>query len=229
MAATTYFTPALFKFLRDLRENNNRDWFKANKSRYEDHVKDPSLRFISDFGDHLRKISPHFNADPRPVGGSLFRIYRDVRFAKDKSPYKTAVGIQFRHKAGKDAHAPGFYLHLAPGEVFAAAGMWHPDSGSLKGIRDGLVADPARWRRVVRSKAFKEGFALGGDSLKRPPRGYDPEHALVEDLKRKDFIASKKLTQKEVTTADFPKRLAELYRQNGALVKFLCEAVGVDY
>ena len=217
MAATTYFTPALFKFLRDLRENNNRDWFKANKSRYEDQVKDPALRFISDFGDHLRRISPHFNADPRPVGGSLFRIYRDVRFSKDKSPYKTAVGIQFRHKAGKDAHAPGFYLHLEPGEIFAAAGMWHPDSGSLKQIRDALVDDPSRWKRVM------------AESLKRPPRGYDPEHPLIEDLKRKDFICHKKLTQKEATSADFPKRLAAHYRQTAPLVKFLCEAVGVDY
>lgn len=228
MAATTYFTPALFKFLRDLRENNNRDWFNANKSRYEDQVKDPSLRFISDFGDHLRKISPNFNADPRPVGGSLFRIYRDVRFAKDKSPYKTAVGIQFRHKKGKDAHAPGFYLHLEPGEIFAAAGMWHPDGGSLKQIRDALVEDPARWKRVKAGKGLKE-FEFGGDSLKRPPKGYDPEHPLVEDLKRKDFMCHTRLTQKAVTEADFPKRLAGLYRQTGPLVRLLCDAVGVEY
>ncbi len=229
MVEPTYFNPALFKFLRELRENNNRDWFKANKTRYEESVKDPALRFISDFGSHLAKISPHFNADPRPVGGSLFRIYRDVRFSKDKSPYKTAVGIQFRHRAGRDAHAPGFYLHLEPGEIFAAAGLWHPDGPSLKGIRDAIVAEPARWRRVLRSKAFQEGFDLGGDSLKRPPRGYEPEHPLVEDLKRKDFIVHTRLTQKDVTSAGFPKRLAGRYKTTAPLVRFLCDAVGADF
>jgi uncharacterized protein (TIGR02453 family) len=152
-----------------------------------------------------------------------------VRFSKNKDPYKTAVGIQFRHKKGKDAHAPGFYLHLAPGEVFAAAGLWHPDSPSLKGIRDALVANPTRWKRILGGKAFKDGFELHGESLKRPPRGYDPEHPLVEDLKRKDFIVSKKLTQKAATQADFPKVLAAHYRQTAPLVKFLCEAVGVEF
>ncbi len=224
-----YFTPALFKFLRELRANNNRDWFQANKGRYEASVKDPALHFISEFGPHLAKISPHFSADPRPVGGSLFRIYRDVRFSKDKSPYKTAVGIQFRHKTGRDAHAPGFYLHLEPGEVFAAAGMWHPDGPSLKAIRDAIVADPARWKRVLGRKTFKEGFELGGDSLKRPPRGYDPEHPLVDDLRRKDFIAYTGLTQKEVTGAGFPQALAGRYRQTSAFVSFLCDAVGADF
>ena len=229
MPDSAHFTPALFKFLRDLRANNNREWFNANKSRYEASVKDPALEFISDFGDHLAKISPHFSADPRPVGGSLFRIYRDVRFSKDKSPYKTAVGIQFRHKAGRDVHAPGFYLHLEPGEIFAAAGLWHPDGPSLKAIRDALVADPARWQRLVRSKAFREGFELGGDSLKRAPRGYDPEHPLVEDLKRKDFIAYTRLTQKDVTSPGLPRRLAGRFRRVAPFVRFLCEAVGADF
>ncbi len=227
--ATSYFTPKFFKFLRDLRENNNREWFNDHKSRYEDDVKDPALRFISDFGPHLEKISRHFTADPRPVGGSMFRIYRDVRFSKNKAPYKTAVGIQFRHRAGRDAHAPGFYLHLGPGEIFAAAGLWHPDGPTLKAIRDGLVADPAGWKRIMSGKAFRSGFELGGDSLKRPPKGYDPEHPLIDDLKRKDFIAHTPLTQKVVTDAGLPGRLAGHFRQLAPMVRFLCDAVGVDY
>ena len=88
MTPRAHFSPALFKFLRDLRANNDRDWFQANKERYEDKLRHPAQQFISDFGPRLAKISPHFNADPRPVGGSLFRIYRDVRFSKDKSPTK---------------------------------------------------------------------------------------------------------------------------------------------
>jgi uncharacterized protein (TIGR02453 family) len=229
MSGEVYFKPAFFKFLRDLRTNNNRDWFNANKGRYEGQVKDPALRFISDFGTPLAKISKHFSADPRPVGGSMFRIYRDVRFSKNKAPYKTAVGIQFRHKAGKDAHAPGFYLHLEPGEIFAAAGLWRPDSPSLKGIRDAIVADAPRWRRIRNGKALRDGFEFGGDALKRPPKGYDPEHPLVEDLKRKDFICHTKLLQKDVTGADFDRRLAGLYRQTVPLMRFLSEAVGVDF
>jgi uncharacterized protein (TIGR02453 family) len=126
--AERYFTPSLFTFLRELAENNNREWFQDNKSRYEQHVKDPALRLIADFGPRLKKISPHFRADPRAVGGSLFRIHRDTRFSKDKSPYKTHTGIQFRHELGKDAYAPGFYLHLEPGQVFCGVGSWHSGS-----------------------------------------------------------------------------------------------------
>lgn len=229
MPDPSYFKPALFKFLRDLRENNNRDWFNANKSRYESSVKDPALRFISDFGEQLEKLSPHFKADPRPVGGSLFRIYRDVRFSKNKAPYKTAVGIQFRHKRGKDAHAPGFYLHLEPGELFAAAGMWHPDSASLKSIREAISTDTKGWKSALSGKAFKSNFEFGGESLKRPPKGFDPDHPLIETLKRKDFIVHTRLTQKEATSAGFERRVAGLFRQTAPLVRFLCTAVGAEY
>lgn len=229
MTPRAHFSPALFKFLRDLRANNDRDWFQANKERYEDKLRHPAQQFISDFGPRLAKISPHFNADPRPVGGSLFRIYRDVRFSKDKSPYKTHTGIQFRHKAGKDAHAPGFYLHLEPGQVFMGAGIWHPDGPSLKKIRDHLVADPAAWKRAVNGKRFRELFELSGDSLKRPPRGYDPDHPLIEDLKRKDFIAVTRLKQGDVTRTDFIDHFTRLCRAGKPLMRYLCDAVGVPF
>ena len=104
----------------------------------------------------LEKISPHFRADARPSGGSLFRIYRDTRFSKDKSPYKTNVGIHFRHERAKDAHAPGFYLHIGPDEVFAGGGMWHPDTQAATRIREAIVADPDRWRRATRTRRLRE-------------------------------------------------------------------------
>ena len=229
MTPRAHFSPALFKFLRDLRANNDRDWFQANKERYEDKLRHPAQQFISDFGPRLAKISPHFNADPRPVGGSLFRIYRDVRFSKDKSPYKTHTGIQFRHKAGKNAHAPGFYLHLEPGQVFVGAGIWHPDGASLKKIRDHLVADPAAWKRAVNGKRFREIFELSGDSLKRPPRGYDADHPLIEDLKRKDFIAVTRLKQGDVIRPDFIDHFTRLCRAGKPLMSYLCDAVGVPF
>ena len=127
-----HFGRTFFEFLEDLKANNNSEWFKANKERYIDEVRTPLQQFVLDFAPHLKKISPHFVADPRPVGGSIFRIYRDIRFSKDKTPYKTHAAAQFRHKGGKDVHAPGFYLHLAPGEVFAGFGIWRPDSPSLE-------------------------------------------------------------------------------------------------
>ena len=94
-------------------------------------MRDALVQFVSDFGDRLREISPHMVADPRLSGGSIFRIYRDVRFSKDKSPYKTNAGMHFRHEVGREVHGPGLYLHLQPGQVFAAAGIWRPNSGTI--------------------------------------------------------------------------------------------------
>ena len=224
-----YFTPATFKFLRDLAANNNREWFTENKSRYESAVREPALRFIGDFGPVLSRISPHFRANPRPNGGSLFRIHRDTRFSKDKSPYKTYTGIQFRHETARDAHAPGFYLHLQPGQVFMGCGIWHPDSPTLKKIREAIDEDGAGWKRAKNGKRFRDQFELWGDSLVRAPKGYDPEHPLIEDLRRKDFIAGTKLTQKAVTGTDFLEQFGALCRAAAPYQRWLCKAVGVAY
>lgn len=229
MATATFFTRGTFDFLRDLAANNNREWFKANRDRYERDLRKPALDFIMAFGSPLSGISKHYVADPRPVGGSLFRIHRDTRFSKDKSPYKTAVGIQFRHLRAKDVHAPGFYLHVAPGECFIGLGIWHPDSATLKKIREALVDAPPRWRRVVNGKRFRDHFELGGDALVRPPRGFDPEHPLIEDLKRKDFIASKRLPQTTVAGADFLDHFTGLCKAGSPFVRYLCGAVGLQY
>jgi uncharacterized protein (TIGR02453 family) len=223
-----YFTKATFQFLTDLAANNDRDWFKAHKDRYEDAVREPARRFIVDFAPSLKTISPHFRADPRSVGGSLFRIYRDTRFSKDKSPFKTYTGIQFRHDSGKDAHAPGFYLHLEPGSVFVGVGTWHPDSGALRRIRERLLEDGPGWERAI-GEPFRSTFELSGDSLVRAPRGFDPEHSLVEDLKRKDFIGVAPLSESRVIRRDFPERFAEMCRTGAPLVKYLCRALEVPF
>ena len=225
VAGRKYFTKATFKFLRDLKANNNRDWFAENKHRYEGDLKDPALRFIEDFAPELKKLSPHFMATPR----SLFRIYRDTRFSKDKAPYKTAAGIHFRHDQSKDAHAPGFYFHVAPGEVFVALGIWHPDSGALRSIREHIVENGADWKRASRSKKFRATFALEGDSLKRAPKGFDPEHPLIEDLRRKDFIGVNSVTQAYATDPDLPKALASSFRDGLPLMRFLCDALSVPF
>ena len=229
MAGTVYFTPTFFKFLRDLKKNNNREWFQDNKERFEADVRDPLLRFIEDFGPHLAKLSPHLVADPRKNGGSMFRIYRDTRFSKNKTPYKTHAAAQFRHERAKDAHVPGFYLHLEPGSVFAATGTWRPDTASAKKIRDAIVAKPAAWKRATGGKAIRALCTFNGESLKRPPRGYDPEHPLIEDLKRKDFIAVANFSQADAGSADFMAQFNKFCRAVGPYTSFLTEAVDLTY
>src|SRR5215212_9736689 len=187
---TASFDPELFDFLRELAHNNDRDWFNANKPRYEAHVLEPALAFIEDFGYRLHEISPHFRADTRKTGGSLFRIYRDTRFSKDKTPYKTNTGMHFRHERAKDAHAPGFYLHLAPGEVFAGGGIWHPDTTTATKIRHAIVAQPDRWRAATREPPFSDALDIGGDNemLKRVPSGLPVDHEFADDLRRRDYF-----------------------------------------
>jgi uncharacterized protein (TIGR02453 family) len=223
------FGPGLFSFLTDLRANNNREWFAANKRRYEEQLLEPALAFIEAFAPRLEKISPHFRADPRPSGGSLFRIYRDTRFSKDKTPYKTNLGIHFRHDRARDAHAPGYYLHIGPDEVFAGGGIWHPATEAATSIREAIVANPARWRRATRTGVLAKHLRLGGDSLKRVPPWADPEHRFADDLKRKDFFASGRLAESDIIAPGFVDEYARLCRAAGPLMHFLCDALAVPY
>lgn len=229
MRPSPAFSADLFAFLRDLSRNNRREWFAARKTRYEDSVKLPALRFITEVGPPLARIAPSFLADPRPVGGSLFRIYRDTRFGGDKTPYKTHVGIQFRHKAGKDAHAPCYYLHLEPRGCFVAVGIWHPDTPTLAMVRRAIVADPQGWKKARDDRRFRASFDLSGDSLARPPRGFDPDHPLIDDLKRKDYIAVTSLTEREVIHAGFLDRFIGLCRDGAPFARYLCKATGVPF
>jgi uncharacterized protein (TIGR02453 family) len=229
MPRKKHFNMEFFDFLKELKQNNTREWFQANKERYRSVVQEPLLRFISDFSEPLHDISPEFVADPRPSGGSMFRIYRDVRFAKDKSPYKTHAAAQFRHRAGRDAHAPGFYLHLEPGNVFVGAGSWHPGREALESIRTAIAEDPGRWRSILEDQRFSKRHELVGDSLKRPPRGFDPEHAAIEELKRKDFISIENFSQTKACSVGFIDVVAESFEIASPLVRFLTEAVGQPF
>lgn len=225
----SHFAPAAFAFLRELAANNDREWFRDNKTRYEQDVRDPALRFVADFAPRLKKISPRFRADPRANGGSLFRIYRDVRFSKDKRPYKTHAGIHFRHEAGKDAHAPGFYLHMEPNRCFAACGMWRPATAPLRKIRESIVGNPEGWRRATGDNNFLQSFTLSGDSLTRAPRGFDPRHPLVEDLRRKDFIGVADLSEEAVVEQSFLDDFATLCASAAPFQRWLCGAVDAPF
>lgn len=223
--AEALITPRTFKFLRDLAKNNQREWFNANKQRYIDEVRDPLLILVAQLASPLAKISRLIVADPRPVGGSLFRIYRDTRFSKDKSPYKTHAGLYFGARA-QGIFGAGYYLHLEPRHVFMASGLWHPDAVRLKKIRDAIAAKPKAWQKVVRAVELDES---DDGRLKRPPQGYDPEHPCIEDLKRKSFTASTTFTEAQACAADFPKRFIKACEQKVPLAEFLTTAVGLRW
>lgn len=221
-------TSDLFRFLEELKANNDRIWFKSNQARFEQTVREPLLAFIAAFEEPLANISPSMLAIAKKSGGSMFRIYRDTRFSKDKSPYKTWAAVQFRHEAGRDAHAPCYYLHLAPGDVFVGAGIWHPDRAALDAIRVLIDEKPAKWVKA-RDAVLLAGWDLEGDALKRIPRGYDAEHPLADDLRRKDFIAVRRLSEQDVIQSGFLQRYTDLCREPIELMKFLTEALGLPF
>lgn len=223
------FTLSAIEFLTELRDNNNRDWFNANKTCYEEDVLDVALRFIQSMQAPLEEIAPRFTAIPKRMGGSLMRVYRDTRFSKDKIPYKTNIGIQFRHEQARDVHAPGYYVHIDPDEVFLGAGMWRPASDALKGIRDKISDKPTAWERARDDKDFARHFQLGGATLTRPPRGFDKEHPQIEDIKRKDFIAIKNMTIKDALSPKFQRNVETAFRAADPYMRFLCKAVNVQF
>ena len=229
MTSSTHFTLALFEFLSELADNNNREWFQDNKARYERDVRDALVQFVADFGEKLREISPHMVADPRLSGGSVFRIYRDVRFSKDKSPYKTNAGVHFRHEVGREVHGPGLYLHLQPGFLFAGAGIWRPNSATVGKIRGSIVANPDRWKSIVNNEEFISMYELEGESLKRPPRGIDPDHPLIDQLKLKSFVATTNFTEEDACSPDFIDVYANACEIASPFTGFLTTAVGLDW
>jgi len=223
-----YITPALFEFLTDLSTNNNRPWFADNKHRYENHIKKPLLQFIRDFAPLLSPISQHCRAEPK-WGQSLFKIHRDTRFTKDKTPFKTFVGIRFRHTAGTEREAPAFYLHLSLDECFAAAGIWKPSTQTLNMIRQAIVDDPSHW--IDLKESLRPEFELWnfGDNLKVNPRGFGYHPDCSEDIRRKHFSIHTPLSHELVLHPYFPGELATLYHRGAPMMRFLSEALGLPW
>lgn len=229
--STRYFTPAVFGFLRELAANNHKTWWNDNKQRYIETIREPALDFIADFGARLEKISPHFTADTRINGGSLMRPYRDMRFSNGV-PYKTNVGIQFRHESGKDVHAPGFYVHLEPSESFGGVGLWRPETKVAKAIRQAINDDPGEWRKAAHSERFTGIWRIGGhdeDRLKRIPKELDRDHPFPDDLRLRSFTAGTRLSQRLVTSSSFGDELLGMFDDAGRYTRFLCQAIGVPY
>ena len=217
-----------FDFFNELKDNNNREWFTENKPRFKASVQEPLSAMVEAIAPHLKKVSKHFVADPRLNGGSVFRIYKDVRFSKDKTPYKTHGAIQLRHALGKDAHAPGFYIHLATDEIFYGGGIWHPPSPHLLKIRETIRDKGPAWKKATTSAVFEKRFGeLRGDGLTRPPRGFDGEHPLINDIKRKSFFAMAETKPATAKKAAFIDDVAAAMKDAKPMMKFLCDALGV--
>jgi uncharacterized protein (TIGR02453 family) len=227
--AEQYFSAATFKFQRDLARNNNRTWFAANRKRYEDVLRDPFLRLIEDMQAPLAKISPHLRADPKPSGGSLFRIHRDTRFRNDKTPYKTWAGARFGHERRREVEAPSFYLHIQPRDSFAGGGLWHPEPPTLKKIREFLADNPAAWKKAVHGRKFRERFEFWGESLSRPPRGFDPGHELIEDIKRRNFAAGAAIPDAIVTSDELLPVVVDTFRRIAPMIDYLCAALELEF
>jgi uncharacterized protein (TIGR02453 family) len=219
---TAHLSRDLFRFLGELRRHNNREWFNANKDRYLAEVRDPLLAFVTAVAPGLRAISPRIVTDPRPTRGSLLRIYRDTRFSRDKTPYKTNAALSFR--IGARNEAPGYYLHLEPGDVFMGVGLWRPSPDALGAIREAIVKDSKGW-----SHARRSGLSHGEATLKRVPRGFDPDHPLATDLKRLSFTTGVRFTERQACAPDFPAHFVTACRRHTPLMRFLARALGLAF
>lgn len=223
------FPKDLFAFFEELKENNNREWFNANKPRYLESVVEPMGNYIRSIAPLLQRISPHYRADPKPHGGSMFRIYRDTRFSKDKTPYKTHAACHFRHLAHGDAHAPGFYMHLESAQVMFGGGIWRPSSKHLGLIREFIADNPSAWGKLSDSTAVRKLGGIQGDQLKRPPRGYDPGARHIEDLKRKSFYLMHDAEPELALSPDLVTESARVFRVAGKLNRFVCDALELPF
>ena len=220
-----HFTPGFFKFLRDLKRHNDREWFAANRERYVAEVEAPVQQFITEFAPRLRAMSRAYVADARRAGGSMFRIYRDTRFSADKSPFKTWVAARFAHEARRKTDSvPAFYLHLAPKESYGGGGVYHIEMPALTRVRQHIVDAPRAWAAVRTS-----GLAIDGESLKRPPAGFDPAHKFIEDLKRKNLYTLTDFTETDVVSAGFLDKYTAACEQAAPLIEFLTKALGLRW
>ena len=173
------FPKDFFAFFRELAANNERTWFEANKPRFRDSVQAPMSDFITAMAPRLAKVSKHFTADPRPNGGSMFRIYRDVRFAKDKRPYKEHAACHFRHALGKDVHAPGFYMHVSPTETHFGGGLWMPPPDALRQLTKNEIELFKRW--IEQGGQWQGHWAYIKPDRPAPPP-MDDDHGFVRAL-----------------------------------------------
>ena len=227
---STYFSDASFKFLRALAQNNDKTWFNEHKQHYEDHVRQPFLRLLTDLQPDLAQVSEHFRSDPKTVGGSLFRIYRDARFSNDKSPYKPWQGARLFHERRKQVAAPSFYVHLQPGQCFVGAGLWHPEPPTQRRVRQFIFDNPGSWKAAAHAPKFRKRYEFeSSEVLSRPPRGFPAEFEMIEDLKHRNFVFSRHLEEADMTGPRLRQLLAADLVALGPFVDYLCAALDLEF
>ena len=227
---TTYFSDASFKFLRALAKNNDKTWFNEHKQQYEDHVRQPFLRLLTDLQPDLAQVSEHFRSDPKTVGGSLFRIYRVARFSNDKSPYKPWQGARLFHERRKQVAAPSFYVHLQPGQCFVGAGLWHPEPPTQRRVRQFIFDNPGSWKAAAHAPKFRKRYEFeSSEVLSRPPRGFPAEFEMIEDLKHRNFVFSRHLEEADMTGPRLRQLLAADLVALGPFVDYLCAALDLEF
>jgi len=222
------FRPEAIQFLADLAENNNRDWFQPRKGDYEQLLKQPLEGLVAALGDRFATRGLPLEADPKR---SVFRIYRDTRFAKDKSPYKTNIYARFPwigrgtgHDASDEgAHGPGGYFNVMPGESYVGGGMWRPEKPRLDAFRAAVLDEPDRVRAALEDPGFLAEFgpAHSHDSLKRVPPGLPPDHPMAELFRYKDVIFGRNLSDDEVHSPELPDILTDAYAAAVPVFRFL--------
>ncbi|HEY2915671.1 MAG TPA: DUF2461 domain-containing protein [Candidatus Limnocylindrales bacterium] len=221
------FQPEAIQFLVDLAANNERTWFQPRKAEYERLLKVPLEQLCSALDERFRARGIPLSADP---GRSPFRIYRDVRFSKDKSPYKTHVSASFPWAEAGGAmpsHAdeggnPGGYFHLSPGEAYVGGGMWRPAPGKLAAFRAAVVGDPAAFHAIVDAPAFRDGFGgISGELLKRVPSGFPADHPEADLLKHKDITFGHRLADRDIYSPALPDVIADAFEVAAPLMRFL--------
>lgn len=216
-------TKESLEFLSTLKANNDRDWFNANKEEYLKQHQN-----IVEFADDLlEKLKKHDNIETPTGKKSLFRIYRDVRFSKDKSPYKTNWAGGFK-RATKHLRG-GYYFHIEPDNVFVGGGFWAPNKEDLQRIREDIVTDASELKSIIASKDFKNTFGtLEGEQLKTCPKGFDKEHPDIELLRYKQFIVSKKFSRKEALSKDFSKMVDDTFQKMRPFFDYMSVSVTTD-
>jgi len=227
---STYFTDKSFKFLRGLARHNERAWFLDHKADYDAHVRAPFQRLLTDLQPIVAEISAHYRSDPKPVGGSLFRIQRDTRFANDKTPYKTWQGARLLHARSKQVESPLFYLHLQPGNCFVAAGLWHSPPEVQRRVRQFIVDNPAGWKTAAHAPAFRKRFDLDdSDMLVRVPKGYPDDFPYLDDLRRRNFVAERGIDDATMLGPRLRQTLSADLAALGPFVDYLCAALDLEY
>ena len=208
-------------FLRGLKRNNTREWFEKNKERFEQTVKDPFLSLLHEVGEQLHSFHASIVVDPKK---NAYRIYRDIRFSKDKTPYKTWIAASFTFKGGDRKTSPGFYLHIGADELIIGGGLWDPIPEKLKRLRASIDANPKEMKSILGSAKFKQTFtALEGESLKSVPKGFEKDHPAAELLKRKQFLCSITLQPEASLKKQFVKTAVDTFKAMTPFVKYLFE------